>query len=69
MTRDVKAFQIRVFRRDGELTAYLILSAWNVAEAREQARLLISRDLPRAEIWSDGKLLDTIEVSVGGVRR
>ena len=60
MAGDLQEFQIRVFRKDGELSAYLVLPTWSVAEATEQARLLMSRNLSKAEIWSDGSLLDTI---------
>jgi len=60
MARDLADFQIRVFGRDGELLAYLILPAANAHEATLQAELFISSDTTRAEIWSDGALLETI---------
>lgn len=55
-------YQIRVFRKEGELSVQLVLPTWSADEATRQAKLLISHDLPRAEIWSDGALVNTIEM-------
>jgi len=55
-------YQIRVFRKEGELSVQLVLPTWSADEAMRHAKLLISHDLPRAEIWSDGSLVDTIEM-------
>lgn len=54
-------FQIRARRKNGELSAYLVIPAGSVDEATGQAQLLISRDTPKVEIWSDGTLVDTID--------
>jgi hypothetical protein len=61
MSRVYMQFQIRAFRKDGELSAYLVIPAASVDEATGQAQRLISHDTPKAEVWSDGTLVDTID--------
>ena len=60
MDRAFREFQIRIFRNDGALSAQLIMPCWSVDEATKQAEPLLSHDLPKAEIWSDGLLVDTV---------
>jgi hypothetical protein len=61
MDRNLSEFQIQIYGRDGELSVYLFTSAWNVADATEQAERLVSRVLPQAEVWSDGSLVKTVQ--------
>jgi hypothetical protein len=63
MHRNLSGFQIQIYGRDGELSVYLITSAWNVGEATEQAERLVSCALPKAEVWSDGLLVGTVHVA------
>jgi len=63
MHRNLSEFRIQVYRQDGELSVYLFTPAWDVAEATEQAERLVSRVLPKAEVWSDGSLVDTVRVA------
>jgi len=67
MGRAISEFQIRVYRQDGELSVYLITPAWGVGEATEQAKRLVTNAMPRAEIWADGSLVNTIQVETSGV--
>jgi len=65
MHRNLSEFRIQ--RQDGELSVYLFTNAWDVADATEQAERLVSRVLPKAEVWSDGSLVNTVQVE--GARR
>ena len=67
MGRAISEFQIRVYRQDGELSVYLVTPAWGVGEATEQAERLVTNAMPRAEIWADGSLVNTIQVETSGV--
>jgi hypothetical protein len=49
------------------LSVYFITSAWGVGDATEQAERLITNALPRAEIWSAGSLVKTIQVEADGI--
>ena len=62
MHRNLSEFRIQVYRQDGELSVYLFTPAWDVADATEQAQRLVSRVLPKAEIWSEGSLVNTVQV-------
>jgi hypothetical protein len=58
MHRNLSEFRIQVYRQDGELSVYLFTPAWDVADATEQAERLVSRVLPKAEVWSEGSLAE-----------
>jgi hypothetical protein len=63
MHRNLSEFRIQVYRQDGELSVYLFTPAWDVADATEQAERLVSCALPKAEVWRDGLLVDTVRVA------
>lgn len=56
-----KQFQIRAYRKDGELSAYLVMPAGSVIEVAGPAKLLVSHDTPKVEVWEGGSLVDTIQ--------
>jgi len=66
MHRNLSEFRIQVYRQDGELSVYLSTPAWDVADATEKAERLVSRVLPKAEVWSEGSLVNTVHVEGGG---
>jgi len=66
MHRNLSEFRIQVYRQDGELSVYLFTPAWDVADATEQAERLVSRILPKAEVWSEGSLVKTVQVDGAG---
>jgi hypothetical protein len=61
MHRVLSEFRILVFRQDGALSLHVFTRAWDVADATQQAERLMSAALPRAEVWADGTLINTIQ--------
>ena len=66
MHRNLSEFRIQVYRQDGELSVHLFTPAWDVADATQQAERLVSRVLRKAEVWSDGSLVKTVQVKGAG---
>jgi hypothetical protein len=69
MGRAISEFQILVYRQDGELSVYLVTPAWGAGEATEQAERLVTNAMPRAEVWADGSLINTIELEAAAASR
>jgi hypothetical protein len=65
MDRALSEYRVLLFRGDGELSAVTILSACGSAEPIQQAQELVSRKIPKAEVWLGAQLIDTVYAKDG----
>ncbi len=53
-------YEIRLHRLDGTLSIVMKVTAVGDADARNQARTMLTADIPSAQIWRDDSLIGSV---------